>query len=254
MKKIIVLICAFVICLSFAACSNVGKSSEKKLNGLDYVLDDSYSLNPIYEDVYINSDTPTGVPMSYDEVMDPDLSREGLTVLGYEIVSIYPEKEAQELTGKDYFNNIATLYKAHVYYDYVNDTEEDYYINISENGSAVMQRTGYPVYGIGQKIISPVYFTLENRGTTIGELIFFVYEVNKEELAYHLGAEPVKLYCEEYPNLVMDLAPEEAAIITTTRNNPAIFTQKSTVKSLTDFLVSDFKERGAITVEEDNVK
>lgn len=189
--------------------------------------------------------------MSYDEVMDPTLHREGLTILGYEIVSIYPEQEAQELTGKEYFNDIATLYKAHVYYDYVNDTEEDYYINISENGSAALQRTGFPVYGIGQKIISPVYFSLENSGTTIGELIFFVYEVNGEKLAYHLGAEPIKLCCEEYVNLDMELAPEEAAIITTTRNNPAIFTQKSTVRSLTDFLVSDFKERGVITVEED---
>lgn len=216
------------------------------LDGKEYVLE--YIGNPVYSDVSISDVHATGAATTYDEVMDPSIIRENLTILRYEIVSIYSAEEARSITGKDYFNDIATLYKAHVTYDYVNDTKEDYFINISENGGEVSQRAGFPIYEIGQCIISPVYFELSDRATSIGELRYSVYEVNGVEMAYHIGYENIKAYDLSLVNIDLYMDPSENAILTSTMNNPEEHTQKSTVNDLTAFLARDFESRGVINV------
>jgi len=217
-------------------------SSELTLNSSDYVL--TANFTPIYDEVKFFNVPATGIVTSYEGLLEYISSYKDVSFVEYEIISKFSPEEAVEITGDDVYENTATLYQAHIYYDYLHDTPVDMTVYIGKTGTSYQQLNGDPPYVIGQKLISAIIGFDEAYCSAIPELNFYVYNVNGVDLAYHVGAEKVAFQSAVYANLDMDLIGGESSIMTTTVNNPVKFTQKSTVEDLTQFIKQDWEMRG----------
>lgn len=265
MKKSLLCFISAVILLTSSACASVPDSVPEEafneteaaaseppvvhpdaLNSADYILD--LKPTPIYEHGEIRHENPgDGMPLNYEELQDYMESYDYVSLVGYEIISQYSPEEAAEITGKDYYKTETALYKIHIYYDYLNDVPLDITVNLAKSGlhQGRGQVKNDPPYSAGQKLISSL-IGLENEDScvAIGELNFYVYNVNGTELAYHLGNEHIAFRDDTLPNLNMELFPEECSVVTSTADNPVIFTQKSTAEDLAEFFRRDWTARG----------
>lgn len=77
---------------------------------------------------------------------------------------------------------------------------------------------------------------------------FSIYNIDGIDFAYHHCAEEIKL-TGDYPNLDLEMADSERSVVTTTKNNPVLYTQKSTVNSLGSFIRDDWNARGLVNAE-----
>lgn len=214
----------------------------KPLNGLEYVLAESFA--PIYEKADFREDFPDGVPTTYEELLDFFPSYSNVSFLEYEIISQYTSEEAVEKTGDEVFNRSATLYQAHIYYDHLHDMPVDMTVDLAKAGVPGNQLENNPPYVIGQKLISDLSGFDSTSCVAVPELVYFVYEVNGVDLAYHVDHERIAIESEDFPNLDIEMAESELFLVTTTANNPVKFTQKSTVEDLTAFIRQDWEKRG----------
>lgn len=214
----------------------------KALDGAEYVLAESFT--PIYENAGFVERNSDGSPTTYEELQDFMTSYGNITFLEYEIIAQYTSEEAFEKTGKDIFKHTSTLYRAHIYYDHLNDTPVDITVDLGKAGLPDSQFENNPPYAVGQKIISDLTGFSSTSCVAVPELVYFVYEVNGVKLAYHVSNERIVLESEAFANLDMELTDSERFLVTTTANNPVKFTQKSTVDDLTDFIRQDWKARG----------
>ncbi len=218
------------------------ETEDQRLNTSDYVLNMQYT--PIYDNVSFIEESATGAPISYEELQEYMGAYEDISFVEYEILYQYTPEEAFQKTGSDIFINSTTLYKAHIFYDYLNDTDVDLIVDISKAGMPDKQIKGNPPYVIGQKIISALSGFSRTRCVAIPELTFLVYDVNGIDLAYHVDCSDITIDDDSFANLDMQLANEEVSFITTTKNNPVVFNQKSTINDLTQFIKQDWTERG----------
>lgn len=237
-KAMLILICA-VLSIALTACGNADNNSEAALNGLDYVLE--LSEEPIYDNVEIISEASVaGEAGSYEDLAENDLPyRKNLCFIAFEVESVYSEEEEIGIVGE---SRSSTLYKAHVYYDFLSDSECDYYINIYHAGDETSQYYGCPGYAVGHKYAAAVSGN-ETWVVANTKLEFSIYTINDVEFAYHHCAEEIKL-SGDYVNLDLEMTDSEKSVITTTKNNPVLYTQKSTVKSLGSFIRDDWSSRG----------
>ncbi len=217
-------------------------ANNEPLNSSDYVLDASYT--PLYDNITYLNNPSSGEPCSYEELQDFMESYGDTSFVEYEILSQYTPEEAFAKTGDKIFINNTTLYKARIYYDYLNDVPVDITIDLSKAGVSNRQIKDKPPYSIGQKIISPLSGFNTSRCVAIPELVYYVYEVNGVKLAYHVGSENVAIKNSTLVNLDMELIESERSVITTTVENPVKFTQKSTVDDLAQFIKNDWNARG----------
>ena len=212
-----------------------------KLNSADYVLNESFT--PIYDNVKF-ADSHSGSAGSYEELRQYVNAYEDVSFVGYEIISQYSPEEAVKKTGDDIFKHSTTLYKAHIYYDYLNDTPIDMTIDLAKAGLPNEQVKDDPPYAVGQRIVSAVSGYNGTSCVAIPELVYYVFDVNGTGIAYHVGNSGITVKNASFSNLDMDILGKEASLITTTKNNPVKFTQKSLLSELTEFIKQDWTAQG----------
>lgn len=216
-------------------------TSKNALNSADYAMNEKFT--PIYDNVRF-MDSSAGNTGSYEDFRQYLNAYDDISFVGYEIISQYSPEEAFEKTGNDIFKNSTTLYKAHIYYDYLHDTPIDMTIDLAKAGLPDKQFKGDPPYAVGQRIISALSGYNRANCVAIPELVYYVFNVNGADIAYHVGNSGVIVKDDLLHNLDMSLNGNEASLITTTKNNPVIFTQKSLVSELVQFIKQDWTEQG----------
>lgn len=208
------------------------------------MMDSISSEKQYYTAKILEEESGSGEPSDYETLADEYLSiYQNLAFLSYEIVSIYPDDEAYELTELDSVLRNTTLYKVRVYYDHIADCEADYYLNVAHAGDEFSQYSGYPIYEVGQRFMSAIFGRNETWRVPIAELEFALIENESEEHAYHLGSE---LQIEHESLALLSMSENEKTLITSTQNNPMIFTGKYNPSALSEFIRKDWNERGFI--------
>lgn len=235
-----------------ASVSAVQTTNTENKDNSKYVLDVEYT--PIYDNVKFMDMSATGGPTTYEELQEYIDIYDDVSFVEYEILYQYTPEEAVEKTGSDIFKHSTTLYKAHVYYDHLNDTEVDLDVDISKAGMPNNQFKADPPYAVGQKLISALSGFNRTRCVAIPELVFYVYDVNGIDLAYHVNKNDIAVNNASFSNLNMELAESEFSLTTTTKNNPVEFNQKSAVEDLADFIRQDWSQRGYSFTDVKNVK
>ena len=224
-----------------------GPESAKEAEPIEFENEPQYSAAEISEPIAV-----TGEPQSLSELLKAWQDM-GKTVRGveYQITNVYTYEEAVNLYGE--FNPRRTLYRAHAFYDALNNCPLDYYFDVAGWGSAESQEEGWPPYAEGDRLLS--FFSDAGDGYEIAEsgLEFMLFTsdcsiaghggrvtVDDVKLAYHVGGEQFRFESSAYPNLDLGLSEGEKRVITTTANNPIVFTQKSTLVSLCGYLRNAF--------------
>ena len=248
---------------NITALSNPGysdKAFETAIDGLDYVYEPvSEPIYPENPDIKINP-VSAGAG-SYNELMSgiEKSGTENIRLLEYEIVSALDKDEALKIAPdcEEIAEEKAVLYLARALYDYIGDRRVDYTFYILQYGGHNFPAEGEPEYESGKRLFSPVVFESGEYAEAIRELRFALAEVNGIKLSYHIGSRDIKLFPTEndiidygYPecrNIDLEFSDGEESSITTEENNPEIYTQKSTLKSLADFMLSDWRRRGIIS-------
>lgn len=197
-----------------------------------------------YYEVDILDDSSSGEPQNYDDLVEFLENYDNLTFISYEIVYVYSADEAFKLTELDSVLRNTTLYKVHVYYDHISDCKTSYYLNLAHAGDSDTQYYGFPAYQIGQRFISAVFGSSETWRVPVGELEFVLLSKDGKEFAYHLGNSNIIISDESYDGLQLPMDDSETTLLTSTINNPMIFTQKSSSNDLSDFIRKDWAERG----------
>ncbi len=214
----------------------------KALNSSDHILNEKFT--PIYENVSFSDVPAAGGVSSYEELQEYINAYEDVSFVGYEIISQYSPEEAFAKTGDEIFKYSTTLYKAHIYYDYLHDTPIDMTIDLAKAGLPDKQFKGDPPYAVGQSIISALSGYNRTNCVAIPELVYYVFNVNGSDIAYHVGNSGVIVKDDSLHDLNMSLNENETSLITTTKNNPVIFTQKSLVSELVKFIKQDWTKQG----------
>lgn len=212
------------------------------LNSWEHVLQTSFE--PIYENVEFLEFSVSGAPGSYEELQEYMNSYGDISFVEYEIISQYSAEEAFEKTGDDIFKYSTTLYRAHIYYDHMHCVPVDLTVDLAKAGMPDKQIKNDPPYAAGQKIIAALSGYNSTSCVAVPELVYYVYDVNGVDIAYHVNCESIAVSDAAFANLNMELADSERSLITTTDNNPVKFTQKSTVEDLTGFIRQDWTARG----------
>lgn len=190
----------------------------------------------------IIDESSSGEPLGYEELASEYLSAyKNLQFISYEITDIYSSYEAFELTGNDMFKRQSTLYRVHVYYDHLNDCKTNYYLNIAHAGNAEKQHLGYPIYEVGQRFVSAVFGSSDTWRVPVPELEFVLMDTESEKFAYHLYSE---MEISDDSLTFINMNESEKSLITSTENNPMIFTHKFSTTELSNFIRQDWNERG----------
>lgn len=199
----------------------------------------------------IIDESSSGEPLGYEELASEYLSAyKNLQFISYEITDIYSSDEAFELTGNDMFKRQSTLYRVHVYYDHLNDCKTNYYLNIAHAGNAEKQHLGYPIYEVGQRFVSAVFGSSDTWRVPVPELEFVLMDTESEKFAYHLYSE---MEISDDSLTFINMNESEKSLITSTENNPMIFTHKFSTTELSNFIRQDWNERGLSDSEEQSL-
>ena len=214
-----------------------------------------YSSEPVYERIHPVDTVPmTGIPESLDEVLNEMSGR--LSGIAYEITYVYSREEAENLHEEfaDDIYSIRTLYRAHAFYDVLNDRPLDYYFDVAGWGTEDTQEDGYPPYAVGDRLLS--FFNdgdseIKVPKSKLLEFMLFCLKGTDSDggetdvkIAYHIDSLRTRFESPAYPNLDLEMTESEREVITTTKNNPIRFTQKSTLRSLSDFMRTELYNRG----------
>lgn len=164
----------------------------------------------------------------------------------YKILYQYTPNEAVEITQNSIFQNTSTLYKVLITYDYLNQKDVNIEANVSKAGTATNQIENDPMYLIGQTYASPLLYVDNSRYTSLSALTFGIYEINGTEFAFHIKFDNINLLNESYDNLNLEVLDNEKSIVTSTKNNPVKFTQKSLADELGSYIREDWSFRGYV--------
>lgn len=227
----------------------IDDTPEPGINGLDYIL--TPSPNPaIYPSCQLMSSTPaTGGPSCYDEYAEDTRNYgEAHSFVRLRILEVYSPEEAYSVTGEDIFLSSTTLFKAVITYNYLTDQPMDLEINLAQAGTAECQISGDPIYMPGDEYI--VYLSNGDKGRYTAYMKFAVHEINGMELAYQIVNRHLKLESSyvttHYNNLDLAMDESEKRVITSTSNNPVVYTYKMTVSDLVGFIREDWMNRGFV--------
>lgn len=274
MKKILFLIAIMSIAAVISGCSAVQKeaasgkddniasisddssavSNKEELTDETLVndsADDSDNILPSKEgyEVIIIEDAGIGEPTTYAELRDGFLCNyANLSFISYEIVSVYTQEEAFELTGEDAFTRRTSLYNVHVFYDHILNKEVDYYMNIAHAGNTEQQFLGVPMYEVGMKFAAAVFGKSDTWRVPVGELEFLLQDENGSEMAYHISSNTLS-FKSDVPGIEMSISEGEKQLTLAAINNPMIFSSKSQISDLGDFIRNDWYNAGIIKAE-----
>lgn len=156
----------------------------------------------------------------------------------FRIVEVLSDEDANAVSKTESFSDENTMYRAELIYDYLNNTSVDGEIYVAAYGNSAVQREGYPAFAEGDVILAGI----DNSGSyteLLEEMVYMVYRINGVDVAYHLVYENM-----DPGDTNMGILDMETEMITTTENNPAIFTHKAAVKELTRYVRRNFEKRG----------
>lgn len=174
----------------------------------------SYEYYDIRDGVIANLDETALIRFEIDGAYD-----------GYEAV-------AKNITAPTYIDlTNQTLYSVRITYDYFNDEEVSVKAGFINIGTSENQLVGRPL--MEGEYIAVVY---QSGGVLepVPQLIYSVKNVNGLDVAYHVYSDDGFMVDPGDTN--MGLEPEELEVVTSTVNNPEIYTQKAAVSELTRYL------------------
>ena len=232
--------------------SAVGSQTTAVSDEFETITEDS-SLTPYDEpvtyEVEIIDDAGSGEPVSYQDLRDGYLPYyDNLSVISYEIVSVYSPEEAFELTGEEAFTRRTTLYNVHVYYDHILDEEVDYNMNIAHVGNTQEQLLGFPMYETGMRFAAAVFGSSDTWRVPVGELEFLLLSENGDEIAYHIGSAPVSGTDGSLP-MNDELDADECELMLSASNNPMVLSSKARVEELGEFIRGDWSGAGIVNAQ-----
>lgn len=196
----------------------------------DYIVGNETS--PDYDALNVMS-----YDLGYDESSYSELSLDTLRYLDtvnfvkFTVEEAYSADDAVVLTGDEAFETEKSLYRINLTYDYLNNADLDSELYLAYPGTADNQLSGRPVLGEGEKYLSCLTFD-GGYAEMLFELSYQVHRINGLDIAYHLvggeGIDPGSTH--------MGMLDIEREVITTTINNPAVYTHKAAVKELTRYI------------------
>lgn len=188
--------------------------------------------------------------MSYSELCLNTLQHmDSVNFVKFTVKDVYSADDAVAITGDTSFKNEKTLYEINLTYDYLNSTELDVTMLLAGVGTEENQILGRPVMEDGEKYLACLTFDNEY-AEMLYELSYQVHRINGLDVAYHLtGGEGID---PGYTNMgMLDL---EYEVITTTVNNPALYTHKAAVKELSRYIKRNWTRQEFEFTDFDNLE
>lgn len=261
-RKIAILIC--LLALGATGCHGDKQSiSESMVSSNESTVSIGH-YDDVFREVTSHSDT-AGMPMTYDEVVtmisNPDFGGLDSYYL-LETVRALTLNECEELDGwfdifGDFYgetfdsvrdgNEIVylddyTVYEVNVIKDLISDEDCNYQIYLLvAMGNPMYQEAGDPIYAPGERFSAAL--SIPESGTEIRKTtgdFALRYDVISEangNKAYSRGNEAVDSLCLSKCENISEIR------ITSTTENPAVFTQSMPFDSLTGFLKQDWEDK-----------
>ncbi len=130
-----------------------------------------------------------------------------------------------------YASEAYTPYDVNIEYDYLNQTGCDVDARVWIKGTADNQIKGMPTYADGDVILTSLYVNENGSVTVVDELLYDVYNLSGQDIAYHRRYERIN------PGYTdMGILNEERAFVTTTENNPVEYVHKAVTKELSRYI------------------
>lgn len=175
--------------------------------------------------------------LNFYDVLDNAIAAEGdnvgATLVSMEILGIVSDSQLPAPV-----EGLYTLYEVNINYDYLNleSCDIDAYVWIKGTESA--QLAGMPVYAKGDDIFASLTMAENGSVTVVDEILYDVYTLNDLDVAYHRGYEDIN------PGYTdMGILDNEREFITTTTNNPVVYTHKASVKELSRYIRRKINEK-----------
>lgn len=130
-----------------------------------------------------------------------------------------------------YSSGLYTPYDVNIEYDYLNQTGCDVDARVWIKGTEENQVEGMPIYAKGDTILTSLYVNENGSVTVVDELLYDVYNMNDQDIAYHRYYERIN------PGYTdMGILEQERSFVTTTENNPVKYVHKAVTKELSRYI------------------
>lgn len=130
-----------------------------------------------------------------------------------------------------YSSGLYTPYDVNIEYDYLNQTGCDVNARVWIKGTEENQIEGMPIYSKGDTILTSLYVNENGSVTVVDELLYDVYNMSGQDIAYHRYYERIN------PGYTdMGILEQERSFVTTTENNPVKYVHKAVTKELSRYI------------------
>lgn len=130
-----------------------------------------------------------------------------------------------------YSSGLYTPYDVNIEYDYLNQTGCDVNARVWIKGTEENQIEGMPIYSKGDTILTSLYVNENGSVTVVDELLYDVYNMSGQDIAYHRYYERIN------PGYTdMGILEQECSFVTTTENNPVKYVHKAVTKELSRYI------------------
>lgn len=128
-------------------------------------------------------------------------------------------------------SGLYTPYDVNIEYDYLNQTGCDVNARVWIKGTEENQIEGMPIYSKGDTILTSLYVNENGSVTVVDELLYDVYNMSGQDIAYHRYYERIN------PGYTdMGILEQESSFVTTTENNPVKYVHKAVTKELSRYI------------------
>ena len=130
-----------------------------------------------------------------------------------------------------YSSGLYTPYDVNIEYDYLNQTGCDVNARVWIKGTEENQIEGMPIYSKGDTTLTSLYVNENGSVTVVDELLYDVYNMSGQDIAYHRYYERIN------PGYTdMGILEQESSFVTTTENNPVKYVHKAVAKELSRYI------------------
>lgn len=130
-----------------------------------------------------------------------------------------------------YSSGLYTPYDVNIEYDYLNQTGCDVNARVWIKGTEENQIEGMPIYSKGDTILTSLYVNENGSVTVVDELLYDVYNMSGQDIAYHRYYERIN------PGYTdMGILEQESSFVTTIENNPVKYVHKAVTKELSRYI------------------
>lgn len=130
-----------------------------------------------------------------------------------------------------YSSGLYTPYDVNIEYDYLSQTGCDVNARVWIKGTEENQIEGMPIYSKGDTILTSLYVNENGSVTVVDELLYDVYNMSGQDIAYHRYYERIN------PGYTdMGILEQESSFVTTTENNPVKYVHKAVTKELSRYI------------------